>query len=122
MNISNAEMKVMNKIWEKGKAVTIGDLVTTLHAEGEEWSYLTVATFLRRLEPKGFLSSIKKKNKLSYFPLISKEEYKKREAKGFIDNQFSGSLKNFLVAFSGGDVLNDDDMKDLREWLDGFDD
>lgn len=121
MNISNSEMKVMNKIWEKGEMVTIPDMVTILNEEGEEWAYQTVATFLRRLEAKGVLSSTKQGKKLFYFPLISREQYEKREAKGFINSKFGGSLKNFLVAFSDSDTIDDNEIRDLRAWLDEFD-
>lgn len=63
MNISNAEMKVMNHIWEAGEMVTVPDMVTILNEEGEEWAYQTVATFLRRLEAKGFLATTKQGKK-----------------------------------------------------------
>ncbi len=79
MNISNSEMKVMNKIWEMGEMVTVPDMVTILNMEGEEWAYQTVATFLRRLEAKGFLAVTKKGKKLCYFPCngVQREHNKK---------------------------------------------
>lgn len=122
VNISDAEMKVMNKIWEMQGMVTVQEMVEILNEEGEEWAYQTVATFLRRLEVKGVLSSTKKAKKLSYFPLISKEQYEKKEAKWFIDSKFSGSLRNFLVAFSGNKKLGENDIKELKDWLNEFDD
>lgn len=121
-NISDAEMKVMNKIWEMQEMVTVQEMVDILNEEGEEWAYQTVATFLRRLEAKGILSSTKKAKKLSYFPLLSKEQYEKREARGFVDSKFSGSLRSFLVAFSGNKKLGENDIKELKDWLDEFDD
>ncbi len=122
MNISNAEMKVMNHIWEAGEMVTVPDMVTILNEEGEKWAYQTVATFLRRLEAKGFLATTKQGKKLCYFPLISKEQYEKNEAEGFIESKFGGSLKNFLVAFRGSEKIGKNDIEDLKAWLDEFDD
>lgn len=122
VNISNAEMKVIEKIWEKKEMVTVQDMVDVLNEEGEEWAYQTVATFLKRLEAKKVLSSTKNGNKLCYYPLVSREQYEKREARGFVKSKFKGSLKDFLVAFSGNDSLDDKDLKDLREWLHEFDD
>ena len=121
VSISNSEMKVMGKIWEGKEMVTVKDMVGILNEEGEEWAYQTVATFLKRLETKGFLSSTKKGKKLYYFPLISREQYEKKEAKGFINSKFGGSLKNFLVAFSDSDTIDDKEIKDLKAWLDEFD-
>lgn len=121
-SISDAEMKVMNKIWEMQRMVTVQEMVDIFNEEGEEWAYQTVATFLKRLEAKGVLSSTKKGKILSYFPLLSKEQYEKRIARGFVDSKFSGSLRNFLVAFSGNKKLGENDIKELKDWLDEFDD
>ena len=98
------------------------EVLEILKKEGEEWTYPTVATFLRRLTAKEILGVTKKGNKLCYFPLISKEQYEKNEAEGFVESKFGGSLKNFLVAFRGSDKIGKNDMKDLRAWLDELDD
>ena len=102
--------------------VTVPEVLEILKKEGEEWTYPTVATFLRRLTAKEILGVTKKGNKLCYFPLISKEQYEKNEAEGFVESKFGGSLKNFLVAFRGSDKIGKNDMKDLRAWLDELDD
>ena len=94
MRISNAEMKVMNQIWKAEEMVTVPEVLEILKKEGEEWTYPTVATFLRRLTAKEILGVTKKGNK----------------------------LKNFLVAFRGSDKIGKNDMKDLRAWLDELDD
>lgn len=122
MSISNAEMKVMNQIWKAEAMVTVPEMLTILNEKGEEWTYPTVATFLRRLEAKGILGVTKKGNKLCYFPLVSREQYEKNEAESFVESKFGGSLKNFLAAFRGNDKIGKNDMKDLRAWLDELDD
>ena len=58
------------------------------------------------------------------FPLYtvaSKEQYKTKEAEGFVESKFGGFLKNFLVAFRGSDKISKKDMNDLKAWLDEFD-
>ena len=101
MRISNAEMKVMNQIWKAEEMVTVPEVLEIL---------------------KKILGVTKKGNKLCYFPLVSKEQYEKKEAEGFVESKFGGSLKNFLVAFRGSDKIGKNDMKDLRAWLDELDD
>ncbi len=115
--ISNAEMKVMNEIWNRQDEATIQEMVTALNEQGEEWAYQTVATFLRRLEAKGVLSSNKKSNKLSYFPLLSREQYERREARGFIERNFRSSLRDFLAAYSGEQMLSEGEKKEVQDWL-----
>lgn len=82
MRISNAEMKVMNQIWKAEEMVTVPEVLEILKKEGEEWTYPTVATFLRRLTAKEILGVTKKGNKLCYFPLVSKEQYEKKRSGG----------------------------------------
>ena len=122
MNITNAELKVMNQIWTIGSMVTVPEMVDILNAEGEEWAYQTVATFLKNLEKKGFLDVTKKGKRLCYFPLISQEQYKKNEAEGFLENTFGGSLANFLTAFRGSDKIGKKEIQILKAWLDEYDD
>ena len=115
--ISESEMTVMNEIWNSEKMITVSEMVSILNSKGESWAYQTVATFLKRLETKGIISSTKKSNVLYYYPLISKEEYENIEAKNFVDKSFGGSLKRFLSAFSNDDKLSDKDLDDLEEWF-----
>ena len=115
--ISESEMTVMNEIWNSEKMITVSEMVSILNSKGESWAYQTVATFLKRLETKGIISSTKKSNVLYYYPLISKEEYENIEAKNFVDKSFGGSLKRFLSAFSNDDKLSYKDLDDLEEWF-----
>lgn len=119
--ISQAEMKVMEKIWERKELLTISDIVAALQEDGEEWSHQAIASFLKRLEDKGFLSSVRKSYKRSYFPLVSREEYNRHEAEALINQRFDGSLKKFLTAFSGNRLLDREKINDLKEWLKEFD-
>lgn len=120
--ISNAQMKIMDIIWRKEVMVTVPEMVALLNEEGEAWAYQTVATFLKRLEEKKILGCTKKGNKLSYYPLLTRAEYQKQEAQGFINRNFDGSLKNFLAAFTGKDSADAKEIQELKEWLSEFDD
>ena len=120
--ISQAEMKVMETIWKRREMLTISDIVAALQEDGEDWSHQAIASFLKRLEDKGYLSSTKKSYKRSYFPLISREEYNRQEAEKFVNQKFGGSLKKFLAAFSGNKSLSKDKINELKEWLNEFDD
>ena len=121
LNITNAELKVMNQIWTIGDMVTVPEMVEILNSQAEEWAYQTVATFLKNLEKKGFLSVTKKGKRLCYFPLISQEQYKRNEAEGFLDSTFGGSMVNFLTAFRGSKKIGKKEIQELKAWLDEYD-
>ncbi|OUN40788.1 hypothetical protein B5G26_13815 [Anaerotignum lactatifermentans] len=119
-NISDSEMKVMEKIWEQGEMISVADVVTLLNEDGESWTHQTVGTFLKRLEGKGMVSASKKGKSLYYFPLLTKEQFYAKEADQFLQSKFQGSLKSFLAAFSSEKKLSDDEMQDLKDWFDGI--
>lgn len=118
--ITESEMKVMNKIWESGRMISVSEIVAELRKDGEEWNHTTVSTFLARLEEKKVVSSTKSKNRRIYFPLVSRKDYNRSEAENFI-SKFGGTLKDFLSAFSNSRPLNEKDIRELKEWLDKFD-
>ena len=120
-NISDSEMKVMEKIWDQGEMISVADVVTLLNEDGESWTHQTVGTFLKRLEGKGMVSASKKGKSLYYFPLLTKEQFYSKEADQFLQSKFQGSLKSFLAAFSSEKKLSDDEMQDLKVWFDGID-
>ena len=120
-NISDSEMKVMEKIWDCGEMISVADVVALLNEDGESWTHQTVGTFLKRLEGKGMVSASKKGKSLYYFPLLTKEQFSAKEADQFLQSKFQGTLKSFLAAFSSEKKLSDDEMQDLKDWFDGID-
>ena len=52
-NISDSEMKVMEKIWDCGEMISVADVVALLNEDGESWTHQTVGTFLKRLDLVG---------------------------------------------------------------------
>ncbi len=62
--ISESEMNVLNKLWNFGEMITVAEMVSSLNKDGKNWAYQTVATFLKRLETKGIVSSSKKCKRL----------------------------------------------------------
>ena len=41
-NISDSEMKVMEKIWDCGEMISVADVVALLNEDGESWTHQTV--------------------------------------------------------------------------------
>lgn len=119
--ISEAEMKVMNVLWNIGEMATISQIVTVLKEEGINWTRQTTTNFLKRLEVKGMVSSSKNGKNLYYYALMNKEQFKAKEANGFIKSIFEGSIKGFLSSFYDSKEISDEDIKELKEWFDNID-
>ena len=115
--LSDAEMEVMEVIWECTPPVTSTELSRLFAQRGSEWKRQTISTFLSRLVNKGALSATKHGRMNKYVPCISPEDYKIMETKGVLDELYQGSVKNLLSALYDGDKLSNQDITELKKWL-----
>lgn len=95
VRVSEAEMEVMEKLWDQEGGIRQSQLLALFEAEGKAWKRQTLNTFLLRLENKGL---VKRKNRLVE-PLYSREEYGNIQVKAAIDWMYRGKPSNFMAAF-----------------------
>lgn len=112
-NISDAEMEVMEKLWEQGDSIKQSELLALFEADGKEWKRQTLNTFLTRLEDKGLLTREHRIVK----PVYSREEYNCIQMKTVIDHMYEGKLSNFVAAFVRENSIKESDAKALIEIL-----
>lgn len=112
-NVSEAEMEVMEKLWEHGDGIKQSELLALFQADGKEWKRQTLNTFLTRLEDKGLLTREKRIVK----PVYSREEYNCIQMKKVIDRMYEGKLSNFVAAFVRENSINDSEAEALIDLL-----
>ena len=78
--------------------------------------YIEKAVF--RLCDKGFLSCTKEGRQNLYTPLVSEEDYRQRESVGFLRRLCGGSVKNLVASLSDAGALTEQDIDELRAFLD----
>ncbi len=106
--LTKAEEQVMQAIWQIGEG-SMGQIYDALPEKKP--AYNTVASIVRILEKKGFVSHKSYGRVFVYFPLISKDKYSKSIAKNLLGKYFDRSLKKLLSAFSDEDLS----LEELRE-------
>lgn len=117
--ISQSEIDIMQKIWETQNPITANDIIEIFYEK--EWKSQTVSTFLSRLVEKGYLKkSIKGKTNF-YTAAITKEQYKNYETQNFIKSVHGGSIKSFIAAFVNETDVSEDELNELKEWLNNTD-
>ncbi len=99
-DISEAELTVMEKLWEQEESIKQSQLLALFEEDGKEWKRQTLNTFLSRLEDKG---------KAVY----SREEYNCMQMKAAIDYMYGGRLSNFMTAFVKKNKINESEAKEL---------
>jgi len=107
------ELEIMRVLWEYGEAD-----IPAIHAQvGGDRAYTTVATLVKILEQKGFLSSRKEGRRLVYTPLTHKDSYERFSLRSLIAQVFGGNTGAFarrLVA-----ETSPEELAELKKLLDG---
>ena len=111
--ISGAELKVMQVLWENDKPMKVQEICDILANTG--WKYKTVATMLMRLEEKEAVRSEKSGKAYYYTPVIERDTYTKSQTKSFIERIFNGSAKELAVSLFAGDALSEEDIDEIRK-------
>lgn len=114
--ISDAELQVMKLIWER-HPVTASEIVEILQSTND-WSPTTIYTFINRLVKKQAVCITKGKSSNICTPLISLEEYRKRENKSFLKKIYNGSLKLMVTSMVEDHDLSEEEIAELRKYLD----
>jgi BlaI family transcriptional regulator, penicillinase repressor len=108
--LTRAEEEVMQILWELGKGF-VKDFVER-YPEPKP-AYNTVSTLIRILEQKGFVSHTAYGKTHEYYPLMSKDEYRKQSLNNMISNYFSGSFKQLVSFFAREEELGRKEFEDI---------
>jgi len=93
--LTRAEEQVMQVLWKLNKSF-LREIVESMPAPKPHQN--TVATLLKILVDKEFVSVNVLGRQHEYYPLVSKEEYSKRTMKQMVKGYFEGSFSN-IVSF-----------------------
>lgn len=118
VELSDSELEVMDVLWRADKALTFGELLDYFNSHKEKpWKKQTLNTFLYRMHKKGLLNVEYDGMGKKYEPAMTQSEYKIAETKAFLHKNYKGSIVEMIVAFSGSEKLEEDEIKDLKELL-----
>ena len=110
--LGEVEMRFAEIIWNH-EPLTTRELVE--RAEEElSWSKSTTYTILGRLCNKELFQ----KEDRIVTSLISKEELLAKQSEKFVEDTFSGSLPQFLAAFSRRKKLSRKEIKEIQQFID----
>lgn len=114
-SISDAEREVLEMLWKQEGGVKQSQLLAMFEKEGKEWKRQTLNTFLARLEEKGL---VKREGGL-VSAAYGEKKYNCLQMKEVLDKLFHGKVSNFVAAFSRENLINDEDIEELLELLEG---
>ena len=77
--------------------------------------YNSVATMVKILEDKGFLSHETFGNTFRYYPKVSKEQYQKTAFDDIVKSYFNNSYPRMLAYFAKEQELSQEELKEILE-------
>ena len=75
--------------------------------------YTTLASTVKNLERKGYLTSRRYGNTYEYKPIICEKEYKKQFMSGFVKDYFRDSYSELVTFFAREQRISADELKEI---------
>ncbi len=107
--LTHVEEETMQAVWRNGE----GNVKSFMDHLDEELPYTTVASTIKNLEKKGYLSSRLMGNVYLYKPIISEAGYKKKFMGNVVKDYFDNSYKEMVNFFVEQKKLSAKELKEI---------
>ncbi len=104
------EEEVMIYIWELENCF-VKDIVAKFPEP--QPPYTTIASVVKNLERKRYVSPKRIGNTYQYTPAIKEQEYKRTFMSGVVQNYFENSYKEMVTFFAREQKISTDDLKEI---------
>jgi len=113
-HLTAREEEVMQIIWDLERAL-VRDIMNKLPNSAQP--YTTVASIVRILEKKEFVSHKPYGKTHEYFPLISKAEFRKRKFKGLLSQYFDNSIESVVSFLVKEEKISPEELEELSKLI-----
>ncbi len=110
IELTKAEEQIMQMLWKMKKGF-VKDIVEQF--EDPKPAYNTVSTIIRILEKKGAVDYKAYGKTYEYFPIITKQDYTKKQINNIVKNYFGNSFKKMVSFFSQQEDLSVKELEQL---------
>jgi predicted transcriptional regulator len=116
-NLTEAELRLMDVIWEKGSA-TVAEVAEALPPD-LNLAYNTVLTTLRILENKGYLRHVKAKEGRAfvYRPVVSRADARRSALRHLVRRFFGNSAEALVLNLLDDERLSEEELERIRARL-----
>ena len=113
-HLCDSEYRFMQVVWAAAP-VGSGQLVELCRSQ-LGWKKSTTYTVIKRLSERGVL----KTENAVVTALITREQVQEQESREFVDKTFSGSLPQFLAAFTRHQSLSREEIDQIQSLIDNY--
>lgn len=119
-DVSETEREILEYLWENPQGVLSREMLEYFNeVKKKEWKKQTLNTFLLRLAEKGLIRGKAQGVKKIYQAVYDIKEYEAKKAESILENNYGGSVRNFVMALTGGEKIDKAMADDLRKILEG---
>ena len=112
--LTSQEEQAMRAVWKTGE----GNVKTILENIDEPVPpYTTLASTIKNLEKKGYLSSRPIGNMYLYKPAVEESEYKKNFLTNVVKQHFHNSYKDLVAFFAEQKKISPKELKEIIELI-----
>lgn len=108
--LTEREEELMRIFWQNGP-MFVREVLEQLPEPRPHFN--TVATFVRLLEQKGFLSHEAIGHNHRFFPIVSESDYSQSALHRVVNRYFNNSLHAAISALIGNETLTDEEVGEL---------
>ena len=112
--ITKAQEDILKALWQINDGA-VSDILNALPSP--QPAYNTVATVIKVLEKKGYVSHKTYGKTNVYFPLVSKNEYGQHVVKDAFNGLFNRSLNQMVSYFVKGKEVGVDELEELKQMI-----
>jgi BlaI family penicillinase repressor len=114
MQLTKAEEQIMQILWKIEKGF-IREILA--HFKDPKPAYTTVATIVKIMEKKGYVSHTVVGNAHRFYPVISRKEYSKKHVNAIFKKYFKGSIRDVVSFFADNNRVQVKDIDDAIKVL-----
>ena len=113
--LTHTEEETMQAVWRTGE----GNVKSFMENMDEPAPYTTIASIVKNLEKKGYLSSRLVGNAYLYKPAITEEAYKNKFMNNVVKEYFDNSYKELVNFFIEQKKLSAKELKEIINMIEG---
>jgi len=113
--LTQFEAEVMAVLWKLGES-SVRDVLNNLPKE-RQVAYTSVATMLKILEDKQFVSSVKVGKVHTFVPRLQQETYQRKTLRHIVDQFFGGTTSSLVKNLISDESISEDEKNLIKKMI-----
>ena len=115
--LTEAELRIMNVLWQKGSA-TVHEVLEGLPTK-PALAYNSVLTIIRILEKKGYVKHVKDKRAHVFIPQVDRKDATRSEVRRLVSRFFGNSHELLVLNLLEDKSIDAEELDRMRQMLEG---